>query len=198
MLLRPDQRDALLQLARRVIRSTLTGQPLAPFESDDPELSQPAGCFVSLHELETHELRGCVGRLDATEPLHRAVVHAAQGVLEDPRFVYRAVTSHELPRLELEISVLSPLRPALSPTEFDLLNDGIYLIHEGRAGCFLPQVARETGWNKEQLLARLCTEKLGLPATAWRDPQARLMVFSTLVLGPEPFETSAQTPSRFA
>jgi AMMECR1 domain-containing protein len=85
--------------------------------------------------------------------------------------------------------VLSPLLPCASPLDFDLQNDGIYLIAGERAGCFLPQVARETGWTKEQLLDRLCTEKLGMPATTWRTGDATLMRFSTVIVGPEPVES---------
>jgi AMMECR1 domain-containing protein len=109
-------------------------------------------------------------------------------VLEDPRFYDDPVRLAELPRLEIEISVLSPMRQAQSVTDFDLNTEGIYLIHQNRSGCFLPQVARETGWSREQLLSRLCTEKMGLQPHAWKEPGARLMVFSTLVIGPEPFE----------
>jgi uncharacterized protein len=108
-------------------------------------------------------------------------------VLSDPRFVHQPVTRHELPDLEIEISVLSPLRPAPGPLEFDLAIDGVYLIWGQRAGCFLPQVARETGWCREHLLDRLCAEKMGLPAGSWRDPRAKLFLFTALMIGPEPF-----------
>ena len=63
-----------------------------------------------------------------------------------------------------------------------------YLTMGGRTGCFLPQVARETGWSKEQLLGRLCQEKLGLAAIAWKHPEARLFTFTALIIGPEAFE----------
>jgi AmmeMemoRadiSam system protein A len=161
----------------------------------DAALSQPAGCFVTLHTLRTHALRGCVGRLDAAEPLLDAVRRSATNVLSDPRFADDPVRLEELPDLQLDVSVLSPLRPAAAPLAFDLLNEGIYLTWgEGRAGCFLPQVARETGWSKEQLLDRLCVEKMGLPAGAWHDRRAKLFVFTTLVIGPEPFETGRTGP----
>ena len=58
----------------------------------------------------------------------------------------------------------------------------------GRAMERIVQVARETGWNREQLLTRLCVEKMGLTPHAWREPGAKLMTFSTVILGPEPFE----------
>jgi AmmeMemoRadiSam system protein A len=184
-----EQRGQLLDFARAVVRSALSGQepPMQPAGGAGEIFDQPAGCFVSLHALGSHRLRGCVGRIDATEPLGSALQSAAINVLEDPRFAGNPVTLLELPELSLEISVLSPLRPASGPTDFDLLNDGIYLTYGRRAGCFLPQVARETGWSREQLLDRLCTEKMGLPPQIWRDPTARLFVFSTVTVGPEPF-----------
>lgn len=162
----------------------------------DPMLLQPAGCFVTLHESTTHRLRGCIGRLDTAQPLLPTVEHMAQAVLEDPRFVDHPVAPEELPHLELEITVIFPLRPAAHALDFEPLDDGIYLTIDGWSGCFLPQVARETGWTKEQLLSRLCTEKMGLPADAWQGPGAKLHVFSTYVIGPEPFEPHASLLNR--
>jgi uncharacterized protein len=193
MQLTPEQDRLLLDAARATIRRTLRGDRGTGGGADagpcpDPALLEHGGCFVSLHELRTHRLRGCVGRMDAAQPLWQCVHNSAAGVLEDPRFLDDPVRLDELPSLEIEISVLSPMRPAPTPMDFDPESEGIYLIHGPRSGCFLPQVARETGWNREQLLTRLCTEKMSLPSTAWRDPAARLMVFSTRVIGPEPFE----------
>lgn len=187
-----EQERTLLDVARGAIRDALgSGGPSSAAEDPrDPDLLQPAGCFVSLHQHDSHRLRGCVGRLDARGPLLSAVRETAASVLEDPRFVEHPVTLEELPSLEIDISVLSPLRSAAGPLAFEPLTDGIYLTCGDRAGCFLPQVARETGWTREQLLARLCTEKLGLPALAWRHPQAHLQLFSTAIVGPELFETS--------
>ena len=200
MHLSPQQRAALLEEARAVIRRRLFGDEGTPgaaagatpaTESGasplDEVLSQHAGCFVSLHELRSHRLRGCVGRLEASGPLWDTVRAVAANVLQDPRFAHHPVTRHDLPNLEIEISVLSPLRLAPGPLDFDLYNEGLYLTWGQRAGCFLPQVARETGWCREHLLDRLCAEKMGLPPGSWRDPRARLFVFTTLVIGPEPF-----------
>jgi AmmeMemoRadiSam system protein A len=192
MLLPPQHHRTLLDAARAVIRGTLAGRPIPQPQTAEPALLQPAGCFVSLHEKVTHRLRGCVGRMDATAPLITAVCKASSGVLNDPRFRdHDAVHLYQLPSLDLEISILSPMRPAPGPMEFDLLNDGIYLKLGGRSGVFLPQVARETGWTKEQLLSRLCTEKMGLPPDAWQLPGAQLLIFSTQIVGPEGFDESA-------
>jgi AmmeMemoRadiSam system protein A len=162
--------------------SDLGWDPLA-----DATLHQPAGCFVTLHTLHGRRLRGCVGRLDAAKPLLEAVFATSLSALEDPRFRYSPVYLEELPELELEISVISPLRPVEHPLAFELQSEGIYLTIGQRSGCFLPQVARETGWTREQLLERLCTEKMGLPCSAWQNAEAQLSVFSTVMVGPEPF-----------
>jgi AmmeMemoRadiSam system protein A len=149
-------------------------------------LTAPAGCFVSLHELSTHRLRGCVGRLDPNLPLWDAVRQTANDVLHDPRFVTLPVTASEVSDLMIEVSVLSPPREAATVLDFDPLTDGIYLTSGGRAGFFLPQVARETGWTREQLLDRLCMEKLGLPPHTWRGGGVKLFTFGVEVIGPEP------------
>jgi AmmeMemoRadiSam system protein A len=183
---------ALLNFARGALLEGLasdTGPAVAlpaPDPPEDPELLSPAGCFVSLHERAAHRLRGCVGRLDAKMPLWQTVCHTARDVLRDPRFVTTPVRADEVWELEIEVSVLSPPREAASPLDFDPLIDGIYLIHDNRSGFFLPQVARETGWSKEHLLCRLCTEKLGAAADAWQSPDTRLFTFQVEVVGPEP------------
>jgi AmmeMemoRadiSam system protein A len=186
MQLSPHECAPALGLARDAIRHALRGEVFSPPQPQDGALLSPAGCFVTLHERNTHRLRGCIGRLD-TCPLWRAVVSAASGVLDDPRFQDHRVTLDELETLELEISVLSPLRPAAHPMDFEPASDGIYLTIAGRSGCFLPQVARETGWSREELLSRLCTEKMGFAADTWRRPESRLQVFSTQTIGPAPF-----------
>lgn len=179
----------LLELARREIRARLRRVMAADelVEPEDKVLHQPAGCFVSLHSHSTRELRGCIGRLEAQWPLGEVVAKMARSVLDDPRFVDDPVQVDELADLEIEISILTPPRRLNRPEEFDLLNDGICMSLEERRGLFLPQVARETGWNRQQLLERLCREKMGLPADAWRDPRARFEAFTIIILGPERF-----------
>ena len=185
-----DQRRVLLNVARNAIRGLLSGQPpAAPIleHTIDAAMRAPAGCFCSLHEIELRRLRGCVGRLEARDPVLIAVHDAAVSVLGDPRFDDLRVTIDDLCLIELELTVLSPLRDAAHVLDFDPQLHGIYLTLAGRSGCFLPQVARETGWGREQLLDRLCVEKLGLPSRAWRHPAARLQVFDAEIIGPEAF-----------
>jgi AmmeMemoRadiSam system protein A len=188
-----DHQRALLHAARTAIRETLrgSGQLIIPL-TDDPILSMPAGCFVSLHEEATHRLRGCIGRLQTSDPLIKTIYETAVNCLQDPRFRSNPVTLLELTRLTLEISVLSPMQAAAHPLDFDPPNHGIYLMCNGRTGTFLPQVARQTGWTREQLLARLCTEKMGLAAEAWQGPGVKLLKYSALVIGPVPFVPEPQ------
>jgi AmmeMemoRadiSam system protein A len=189
MRLSPDSRVLLMNLARAALLDKLathdTPPPGATAAADRPELAQPAGCFVSLHERGNHKLRGCVGRVNPQQSLVEAVRSAAADVLEDPRFDDERVTPSDVPKLEMEISVLSQPRLAKSVEEFEPLNHGVYLIRGSRAGFFLPQVARETGWDREQLLARLCTEKMGLPPDAWKNPETKMWLFDVEVVGPE-------------
>ncbi|HEX2972257.1 MAG TPA: AmmeMemoRadiSam system protein A [Tepidisphaeraceae bacterium] len=188
-----QHRQILLNAARTCIREVLRGNGRISIPTiEDPMLQVAAGCFVTLHEQATHRLRGCIGRMQTTDPLIRTVCEMACSVLHDPRFRSNRIILEELVRLEIEISVLSPLKLAEGPLDFDLLNDGIYLTCNGQTGTFLPQVARETGWTREQLLGRLCTEKMGLAAEAWREPEAKLFKYNVLLIGPVPFEDGAE------
>src|SRR4051794_17393495 len=106
MLVAAQHQHLLLDAARLAIRQALRGPcDATPPACPEPALLSPAGCFVSLHELDNHRLRGCVGRMEASQSLWESVHNAAVGVLEDPRFHDLRVTLADLPRLEIEISV---------------------------------------------------------------------------------------------
>jgi AmmeMemoRadiSam system protein A len=178
---------AILALTADVVTRRLGGNPLPLPALDDPLFTAPtAGCFVSLHRKDNHALRGCVGLLQTGKPMREVLVSAAESVLGDPRFLTQPVTRQELLELEIEVTLLGPMERAKSPLDFEPLQRGIYLTLNNRSGLFLPQVARETRWTREQLLGRLCTEKLGLPETAWNDPAAILHTFTAEIVGPKP------------
>jgi AMMECR1 domain-containing protein len=136
--------------------------------------------------------------LDTGKPFREMLVSASESVIGDPRFLTQLVTRQELPNLTVEVTILGPLEKAKSTLDFEPLERGIHLTFRGRSGLFLPQVARETKWTREQLLARLCTEKLGAPESAWQDPTAELRTFSAHVIGPESFTALglSDAPSR--
>ncbi len=187
MNLNPDQQRFLLDLAKSTIVQSLRGLHTQPPVTQDAILNTVCGCFVTLHDAASHRLRGCIGRIQSADPLVVGVHDSAISALHDPRFINNPITLRELPRLDIEVSVLSPLMPAANTLDFEPRQHGIFLTCQGRTGTFLPQVARETGWDREQLLTRLCGEKMGLAADAWKDPAARLFIYTALVIGPEPF-----------
>jgi uncharacterized protein (TIGR00296 family) len=90
-----------------------------------------------------------------------------------------------LEQLDVEISVLSPLRKTDDPLSLRLGVDGIYIKRGCTSGCFLPQVASETGWSKKEFLSYCCAHKAGLPADAWRDPETEVYLFTAEVFGAE-------------
>jgi uncharacterized protein (TIGR00296 family) len=101
----------------------------------------------------------------------------------DPRFLDNPITEDELNELDIEISVLSPLQKTDDPLSLSLETDGIYIKRGSASGCFLPQVATETGWNKEEFLSYCCAHKAGLPADAWKDPKTDVYLFTADVFG---------------
>jgi hypothetical protein len=100
---------------------------------------------------------------------------------QDTRFL--PVESKEIPELEIEISVLTPMRRISSIDEFVLGKHGIYMRKGYRSGTFLPQVAAETGWTKEEFLGHCAQDKAGFGWNGWKD--AELFVYEALVFGEE-------------
>jgi len=169
-----DQQGRLLSLARTTIREYVTAGKLAEVRETDPALLRPAAAFVTLKE--GGELRGCIGSLEPDAPLYQTVRDKAiAAATRDPRFP--PVTVGELDSLEVEISVLSALRQVKSADEIELRKHGVIVAEGPRRGVFLPQVADETGWSRDEFLSHLCSEKAGLPPDAWRH-DASLYVFT--------------------
>jgi AmmeMemoRadiSam system protein A len=176
------QKQTLLKVARDTVEAVITDKPIPNPSSDDPELNVSCGCFVTLKNND--RLRGCIGQFTSEIPLIMLVVEMAKASsTRDLRFFADPITSGELDELDIEISVLSPLRKVDDPLSLRLGIDGIY-IKKGRAsGCFLPQVATETGWSKEEFLSYCCAHKAGLAADAWRDGETEVYLFTAEVFG---------------
>jgi AmmeMemoRadiSam system protein A len=180
------QKRTLLEVARNTVEAVITKSPVPKPTSDDPELNAHCGCFVTLKNGD--KLRGCIGRFTSEEPLIELISQmAVSSATQDPRFVHNPITPKELDRLDIEISVLSPLKRTTEPLSLRLGIDGIYIIRGHASGCFLPQVATETGWNKEEFLSYCCSHKAGLEPNAWKDPETEVYLFTAEVFG-EPFK----------
>jgi AmmeMemoRadiSam system protein A len=140
------------------------------------------GCFVTL---KNHgRLRGCIGQFTSDKPLIELIIEMAKAsATGDPRFFANPITPRELNELDVEISVLSPLKRTDDPLSLRLGVDGIYIRKGYASGCFLPQVAEETGWSKEEFLSYCCAHKAGLPSDAWRDKDTEVHFFTAEVFG---------------
>jgi AmmeMemoRadiSam system protein B/AmmeMemoRadiSam system protein A len=164
---------ALVSAARRSLERSLAKSEAAPVElAPYPELARASGVFVTLRKHGA--LRGCIGRIEAGEPLARSVPEVAlDAALRDPRFP--PVAADELSELHVEVSVLTPPRKLADPADLVAGRDGVILDYEGRRGLFLPQVWDETGWTRAEFLRELASQKAGLPPDAWK--QAALYTF---------------------
>ena len=174
-----EQQQKLLTLARETIDMCLTTRKLPPAETSEAIFLEDRAVFVTLHL--NGRLRGCIGTLEAHLPLGEAVrEYAVAAATQDPRF--RPVSPAEVPHLELEISVLSPMRRVASPDEIQIGKHGVCVRRGSRSGVFLPQVAPEQGWDLETTLTTLCVEKAGLPGDAWKTG-AEILCFTAQVFG---------------
>lgn len=177
-----EQRRTLLRIARDAVKAAVTRRPFADPEVDDPELNGRCGCFVTLKRGE--QLRGCLGQFTSDVPLVRLVADMAKAsATNDPRFAFDRIRPDELNRLDIEISVLSPLKRTDDPLSLELGVHGIYIKRGYASGCFLPQVATETGWTKEEFLSYCCAHKAGLAPDAWTDPATEVHLFTAEIFG---------------
>jgi AmmeMemoRadiSam system protein B/AmmeMemoRadiSam system protein A len=180
----PEDRKAALGLARSALEHAVkTGKVLDPEAAGLPipdALRPDRGVFVTLKIGE--DLRGCIGDIFAERPLFKAIAgRAYSSALSDSRF--RPVREEELPRIRIELSVLSPLAKVARAEEIVIGTHGILLLIDGeRRSVYLPQVATEQGWDLAQTLGSLC-RKGGLPSDAWRTPRASFEVFTAEVFG---------------
>ena len=171
-------KKALKEIAFNSIRDSLDGKPIAqPIVNCQLSiLNSKCGAFVSLHK--HGHLRGCIGHFGEDYPLHEIVAEMARAAaFEDPRFM--PVTRDELNDLDIEISVLTPMRRIQSLEEFELHRHGIYIKKGYRSGTFLPQVADEVNWTKEEFVGHCSQDKAGLGWDGWRD--AELYVYEAIV-----------------
>jgi hypothetical protein len=180
-----EDKITLLKIARNTLTSYIPDKKEPPISLDKlPEsLKKPAGAFVTLKQ--NHDLRGCIGHFEADNPLYLIVEKMAiAAATEDPRFY--PVKKEEIPGLEIEISVLTPLKKIENIDEIELGKHGIYIKKGYRAGTFLPQVATGTGWNKEEYLGHCARDKAGIGWDGWKT--ADIYIYEALVFSEHEFK----------
>ncbi|MDF1574185.1 MAG: AmmeMemoRadiSam system protein B [Bacteroidales bacterium] len=175
-------KQLLIDISRSTLESYIQNEKVYEVNQKDLSfnLKQPCGAFVSLYM--GGRLRGCTGNFSPEKPLYAVVQEMTiAAATRDPRFA--AVESPDLPYISIEISVLTPLQKINSIDEFQPGRHGIYMTRDGRSGTYLPQVAEQTGWNREELLGHCSREKAGLGRDGWKE--ADLYVYEAIIIGEE-------------
>jgi MEMO1 family protein len=169
-----EDKKTLHQIAKTVIEDKVKGKVAPEFKIDSPLLKENRGAFVTINK--KGQLRGCIGYIEGRGPLHKTIEEMAEAAaFRDPRFP--PVKEKELPELEIEISVLTPLKKITEVNEIEVGKHGIYIKKGWFSGLLLPQVATDYGWDRQTFLEHTC-QKAGLPSNAWKEKDAEIYIFS--------------------
>jgi hypothetical protein len=175
-----EDKKQLLDFARKSIVHFLDKQQLldVPDANLSERLKAARAAFVTLNK--NHQLRGCIGDIFPRQPLYKSVIsNAVNAAVNDPRFY--PVSKDELNDIVIEISALTPPKPVDSAQDIRIGIDGVVLRKDGYSAVFLPQVAPEQNWSRDEMLEHLSL-KAGLPADAWKQG-AGFLVFQAEVFG---------------
>ncbi len=166
-MLSEEDRKTLLELARDAVAAAASGNDLPTLRNPNGPLREKGAVFITLRS--GGELRGCIGHIEAHEALWESVRDmAAAAAVRDPRF--SPVRPKELPGIDIELSVLSPMTP-IRPEEIVIGTHGLYVKKDGIGGLLLPQVAVEWNWGPEEFVRRTF-DKAGL-----RHPDPKVLLY---------------------
>jgi AmmeMemoRadiSam system protein A len=182
-----EEKKQLLTLARKTIEAELkkTHDKTEMLSGLSEKFKEIRSCFVTLHNADG-SLRGCIGNIQAFEPLVDNVINnALNSAFNDYRF-NQVVSLEELADLVIEISVLTPMEDVSSYEDFIVGEHGVVLLKNGRSAVFLPQVAPEQHWDRDTTLRHL-SMKAGLSPDAWMEPDAQFKVFRAIVFSETEF-----------
>ena len=169
-----DEKQTLREMARTVIENRVLDKPIPRLETDSERLKEKRGAFVTIHK--QGQLRGCIGNIRGNQPLYQTVAAMAdEAAFNDPRFP--PVSREELEELDIEVSVMTPLKRIENVEEIEVGKHGLYIEKGFRSGLLLPQVATEYGWDRTTFLEHTCY-KAGLDRNAWKEKGTRIHIFS--------------------
>ncbi|HHJ51715.1 MAG TPA: AmmeMemoRadiSam system protein A [Caldithrix abyssi] len=178
-----EEKIFLLKLARQTIHHFLKNEPLPKPDYFSQTLKEKAGAFVTLHI--DGNLRGCIGYVAAIKPLQDAVSDLAiSAAFNDPRF--QPLTLPEFEKIDIEISVLTPLERVDNVSEIQVGRDGLLIRQPPFEGLLLPQVAVEYNWDTETFLRETC-HKAGLPGDCWSEGRTEIYKFQALIFSEHDF-----------
>lgn len=174
--LSPEEKGWLLQIARSSLEKFVNENEVFQPQSIHPKFMDKRGAFVTLKK--KGQLRGCIGFIEPSLPLVQTVVQATiYAASRDARFP--PVQSSELKDIELEISVLTPLKKIDDPQEVEVGRHGLLIIKGTHKGLLLPQVPVENHWSRQAFLQHTCL-KAGLPEDAWKSG-AEIYTFEAII-----------------
>ena len=169
-----DEKKTLHNIALAAIKKRLGNEPPVLPKSTTDTLNEKRGAFVSLHK--HGQLRGCIGYVHGVKPLAKAINDMAiAAAFQDPRF--STLQENELSDLDIEISVLTPMKQISNINEIEVGKHGLMMIKGPYSGLLLPQVATQYNWDRQTLLSETC-HKSGLSADAWKNDDTEIYIFS--------------------
>lgn len=171
------EKEKLKTIARETIEAVVQGEKTTTPTGVTKKMKEPYGIFVTINK--HGNLRGCIGRIIGDQPLYLSCQQMARAAaLEDPRFPQ--VTEDELGDLEIEISILTPMKRVINTDEIVIGHDGLYIRKGMYSGLLLPQVAAEYGWTVDEFLIQTCY-KAGLSADVLNSKDTEIYRFSAEV-----------------
>jgi MEMO1 family protein len=178
-LINSDGRKQLITIARQTLEEFVTkgSVPEFPIQTLDSSLMVKSGAFVTLRI--NGKLRGCIGRFTSEQPVWETVQQMTIAACKND-YRFNPVKEDELKSINIEISVLSPLKKIANPDEIELGKHGIYMKKGTKTGTFLPQVANETGWDLNEFLGHCSQDKAGLGWDGWKS--AELFTYEAFII----------------
>lgn len=171
-----EEKKELIRISQSAIKLYVSKNKILDYQTQNPNFLTKKGAFVTLKK--GGRLRGCIGFIESVLPLHQAIIQTSiYAASKDKRF--HPVSSSELRDLEIEISVLSPLKKISDPDIIEIGKHGLLISSGDKRGLLLPQVPVENGWSRNIYLQQLCL-KAGLPRNAWKSG-TDLYVFEAVV-----------------
>ncbi len=162
-LLNDFHKATLLSMARLTILNNLKPDSVLIPDYPESEFQSKQGAFVTLYI--DGQLRGCIGLVESDIPLKDLVCEMAfQSAFNDSRF--SPVTIDEFDKIDIKISVLTPEKSA-NPDDIKIGRDGVTIKKDGKSALFLPNVAVDNNWSKEEMFEHLCM-KANLPRDGWK------------------------------
>ncbi len=177
-------KEFLIEIARESIKSRLEDYEYMPRKPAEEILNEKLGVFVTL-KIDGN-LRGCIGYIQGYKPLYIAVYEmAAEAAFNDPRFP--ALNTNEFKLIDIEISVMSPLKSINNIEEIQVGVHGLFVKRGYHSGLLLPQVADEWGYNRKEFLMSVCM-KAGMNKQCYNDDETEIFIFSADIIKEDYYE----------